>query len=80
MNYVAKIKKLKENAVVPKVGSDYAAGYDLCACIDNYVGISPHSTLMIGTGLSITPPENYFGAIFARSGLAAKKDFDLLIV
>ena len=73
MSYVAKIKKLKENAIVPKVGSDYAAGYDLCACIDNSVRIGPHSTLMIGTGLSITPPENYFGAIFARSGLATKK-------
>lgn len=73
MSYVAKIKKLKESAVIPKTGSDYAAGYDLYACIDTDLLINPHSTVMVGTGLSITPPENYFGAIFARSGLAAKK-------
>ena len=29
--------------------------------------------MKIGTGLSIAVPEGYFGAIFARSGLAAKE-------
>ena len=28
---------------------------------------------MVGTGLAIAIPEGYFGAVFARSGLAAKQ-------
>lgn len=68
-----KIKKLRENAVVPTRGSASAAGYDLYACIDTPVSIAPHATAMIGTGLSVAIPEGYFGAVFARSGLASKQ-------
>ena len=67
------IKKLRENAKIPIRASKYAAGYDLYACIDEAVTILPHKTEKIGTGLSIAVPEGYFGAIFARSGLAAKQ-------
>ena len=67
------IKKLKGNAKLPTRGSEYAAGYDLYACIDEVVTILPHTTEKIGTGLSVEVPSGYFGAIFARSGLAAKE-------
>lgn len=67
------IKKLKENAIIPTRGSSQAAGYDLYACIDEPVYIAPHTTVKIGTGLSIEIPDGYFGGIFARSGLATKK-------
>lgn len=66
------VKKLKENARLPKRGSDYAAGYDLFACVDKTVVIPPHSTVKIGTGLSFALPSGVFGAIFARSGLSTK--------
>lgn len=66
------IKKLNKNAVTPKHGSDYAAGYDLCACIDKMIMIPGHTTKKIGTGLAFELPENTFGGIFARSGLATK--------
>lgn len=65
--------KVKENAIIPSKGSECAAGYDLSACIDNPITILPHTTVKIGTGLSIQPPQGYFGAIFARSGLATKQ-------
>lgn len=68
-----KIKKLKDNAVLPSRGSKMSAGYDLYACIDKPITISAHCTEKIGTGLSIELPSGYFGAIFARSGLANKK-------
>lgn len=71
-----KIKKLKENAVIPTRGSAKAAGYDLYACFDNKddkVMIPAHETVKISTGLAITPPEGYFGAIFPRSGIATKQ-------
>lgn len=67
------IKKLNEYAVIPSRGSEQAAGYDLYAAIPEAVTINPHTTEKIGTGLAIAVPEGYFGAIFARSGLAAKQ-------
>ena len=67
------IKKLRPDAVIPASGSAYAAGYDLCACIDAPLEIPPHTTAMVGTGLSMAVPEGWFGAIFARSGLATKQ-------
>ena len=67
------IKKLNENATIPTRGSSQAAGYDLYACIDKTIYIAPHTTVKIGTGLSIEIPDGYFGGIFARSGLATKK-------
>ncbi|MBQ7337322.1 MAG: dUTP diphosphatase [Clostridia bacterium] len=67
------IKKLNEKAQLPTRGSSAAAGYDLYACIDEAVTIAPHTTEKIGTGLAVAIPEGYFGAVFARSGLAAKQ-------
>ncbi len=69
------IKKLREGAKLPVRASAAAAGYDLCACLegDGEVTIAPHTTVRIGTGLSIAIPDGYFGAVFARSGLAAKQ-------
>lgn len=70
-----KIKKLKENAHIPTRGSQYAAGYDLYACLDTEsIVIAPHSNAKIGTGFALAVPDGYFGAIFARSGLAAKQN------
>ena len=69
-----KIKKLDEKAIVPTRGSEYAAGYDLYAVFEEEkITIWPHDTIMIDTGWSMEIPEGYFGAIFARSGLAAKQ-------
>lgn len=67
-----KVKKLREDAIIPTKGSEKSAGYDLYACINEPIIIHPHKTIKIGTGLAIQPPEGYFGAIFARSGLATK--------
>lgn len=69
-----KFVKIKEGAQAPSQGSIKAAGFDLRACVDEEtIMIRPHETVKIGTGLAITPPEGYFGAIFARSGLATKQ-------
>ena len=68
-----KIKKLRPEAVLPTAGSERAAGYDLRACIDAPVNVAAHGTEKIGTGLAVAVPDGYFGAIFARSGLASKQ-------
>ena len=69
------MKKLRESAVLPRRGSDFAAGYDLYAAPEGggSVAIAPHETAMIGTGLAAAIPAGYFGGIFARSGLASKQ-------
>ena len=68
------ITKLRENAKIPTRGSEKAAGYDLYACLDaDKIEIAPHTTAKIGTGLAVAVPDGYFGAVFARSGLAAKE-------
>ena len=72
---MVQIKKLRENAVLPARGSAFAAGYDLCACLEgDETVIPPHHTVKIGTGLAFALPEGTFGAVFARSGLASKQD------
>ena len=73
MGNCIKYKKLKDAAIEPTRGSEYAAGYDLYACIDENITILPHTTEKIGTGLAIELPIGSFGAIFARSGIATKQ-------
>ena len=67
-----RIKKLNEKAIIPTQGSEKSAGYDLYACTDSPIIIMPHQTVKVGTGVAIELPDGYFGAIFARSGLATK--------
>ena len=67
------IKKLNENAKIPTYATEFSAGADLYACIDENQTIEAHQTKLIPTGISIEVPENYAGLIYARSGLASKK-------
>lgn len=67
------IKKLNDKAVLPTRGSEQAAGWDLYGNNEEAVTLAPHQTVMVGTGLSMAIADGYFGAIFARSGLASKQ-------
>ncbi len=69
-----RIKKTFEGATLPTSGSEYAAGYDLYAHLDNLEQqvIEPGKTVKIGTGICVEIPNGYFGAVFARSGLATR--------
>ena len=66
-----RVKKLTENAVLPTQGSAAAAGYDLYS-VDTFC-IEPGETRLVHTGLAMEIPENFWGGIYARSGLATKK-------
>jgi len=69
-----KIKLLNDLAKLPTRGSDYAAGWDLYAATDKEITIYPHETVKVGTGIAIEIPNpSWFGAIFARSGIATKQ-------
>lgn len=71
-----RIKRLYKEAILPTKGSPQAAAYDVYACItegDGTVAIKPHTTVKVGTGLSMAPPEGYFVGVYARSGLSSKE-------
>ena len=67
------IKKLTGTAKIPTRGSYSAAGYDLYSNESSIITIQPHTTYKIHTGIAVEIPEGYFGAIFARSGIATKR-------
>lgn len=65
-----KVKKLKDNAIIPKYQSSGAAGFDFHAT--DTISIAPGKTSIIDTGLSFEIPEGYELQIRPRSGLSAK--------
>ncbi len=68
-----RVKKLRENAILPTYGSAEAAGADLYACLDENVTIEPGQSCFVPTGLSMELPKGCAGLIYARSGLACKR-------
>ncbi len=68
-----RVKKVRENAVIPTYGSAQAAGADLYACLEEDAFIAPGQTVMIPTGLSMEIPLGYAGFIYARSSMGSKR-------
>ena len=68
-----KIHFLNEKAQMPSCGSATSAGYDLYSICDESVLIMPHDTIKMKTGIAMEIPDGYFGAVFARSGIATKR-------
>ena len=68
-----KIKRLRENAVIPTRSTEGSAGADLYACIDSAVTIAPGELRLIPTGIAIALPDSSVAALlYARSGLGVK--------
>lgn len=67
------VKKLREGACLPAYGSEYAAGADLYACIEEETVIEAGKSLLVPTGVAIELPLGTVGLIYARSGLASKR-------
>lgn len=68
-----KIKKLTENAVIPKYTLEGDAGLDLTATSKKY---DEFGNVHYGTGLAFSIPEGFVGLLFPRSSNAKK---DLLL-
>ena len=68
-----KVKRLKENAILPTYGSLEAAGADLYACLEQDIVIAPGKSAFVPTGLAMEIPKGCAGLIYARSGLACKR-------
>ena len=68
-----RFKKLDEKAKMPYYGSEYAAGADLYACMEEPLTIAARTTEFVHTGLAMEIPVGLVGLVYARSGLACKK-------
>lgn len=73
-----RIKKVKENAQIPKYQTEGSSGMDLCAAIDNTIIIPPFNRVYIPTGIAIELPRGYEAQIRPRSGLSSKHGITLI--
>ncbi len=74
MHQPVSVQLLHPGARVPTYGSDGAAGADLYACLEEPATILPGQTRMISLGIAMAIPVGWVGLVFARSGMAAKRD------
>lgn len=71
-------------ATMPSRGSDDAAGYDLSACLITEDGchstaeLNPGERMAIPTGIYVRVPDDHYGRVAPRSGLAFKNGIDVL--
>ena len=68
-----RVKKLHPNAQLPTYGSEFAAGADLYACLEEAVTIQPGETFWVPTGIALEVPVGCAGLVYARSSLGAKR-------
>lgn len=80
-----KIKRLSETAQLPTKAHDSDAAFDLYADIQDTfkpfgstedvkgIKIMPGQTVKVSSGVAMEIPEWYWGAVYARSGLATKQ-------
>ena len=67
------VKILRQGAKMPTYGTEFAAGADLYACLEETVQIAPHETKLIPIGIAMEIPVGWAGFVHARSGLASKR-------
>jgi len=67
-----KIKKMREEAILPAYQSADAAGFDFHAAIKKPVIIKPGKMEIISTGVAVEIPSGYELQVRPRSGLAFK--------
>ena len=72
------IKKLDPAVKVPKYKTVGASGMDLMAFIKKPIRLTPKSSCLIPTGLTIAFSEDYEIQIRPRSGLASKNNISVL--
>src|SRR5574343_629468 len=70
-----KIKKLREDAVIPKYAKPGDAGMDLVAVGQTYS--SERDYVEYDTGIAVEIPEGYVGLVFPRSSIS---NYDLILV
>lgn len=71
-----KIKKLNEEAIIPKYAHDSDAGMDLYSVENKTINVG--ETILVKTGIAIELPENTEAQVRPRSGLALNHSITVL--
>lgn len=69
---------LHNSFVLPKKGTDHAAGWDMVACIDEPITLEVGQRVAVPLGCRARIPEGYSVEVFPRSGLAIKNGLTIL--
>ena len=72
------VKKLDPKVQLPSYKTKGSSGMDLMAFVENPVVISPNTSALISTGISVAMPNDVEIQIRPRSGLAAKLNISVL--
>ena len=67
-----KVKKLREDAIIPEYKTDGAAGFDFHAAIDDTIVMMPNEWHVIPFGIAMEIPDGYELRIRSRRGPALK--------
>ena len=78
MKLDVKIKKLRDNFVMPKKAHASDAGFDLAHAGEEVISIDKGCTAIIPCGFSMEFSEGYEAQVRPRSGLAAKQSITVL--
>jgi dUTP pyrophosphatase len=71
-----KFKKLTSDAIIPTRATKGSAGFDMYS--NDFYIIKPNVRCLLDTGISMSLPENMWGELKPRSGLAARFGLDVL--
>ena len=75
---ILQFKKTSVTSKKPLVATENSAGADLYANIDKVTMIHPRETIKVPTGIAVSIPNGYFGALVARSGTSTKRGLALI--
>ncbi len=71
-----KIKKIKDNAIIPKYAHEGDAGVDLYST-EEYI-LKPGERVLVSTGIKIAIPRGYEAQVRPKSGLAVKHGISIV--
>ena len=78
MKLTLKLKRLREQAILPAYMTEHAAGMDLHAALETELRLAPGERALIPTGLALEIPPGFEGQVRPRSGLALKQGIALV--
>ena len=71
-----KFKRLDKQATIPRRATAGSAGFDVFS--NGHYTIKPNVRCLLDTGIAMQLPNDYWGELKPRSGLAAKHGLDVL--
>ena len=71
-----RVKRLRDDAVLPSRAHEGDAGLDLTACEQVTIGVGERAA--VGTGIAVEIPDGHAGLVVPRSGLALRHGLSLV--